>query len=239
MFTTKTTRSQYLTEPMLSSSKKIPIKLKSTSSEKSCDKKEEPAPSTLPSGLYYVPNFITPEESKTFLLELAQNKNWVGVTSSQKSRKVIHYGYIYSYTGGPLQATDPIPDLYQSLWGRIPHNPQFFGSPFFEKGLPEFDQLIINEYVPGQGIAAHTDHTTKFGPVIACITLGSGVEIEFTRPGHESFKIYTEPNSLYIMSGDSRYLWKHAIIQRKSDTVDGKIHHRGTRISLTFREAQV
>ena len=76
---------------------------------------------------------------------------------------------------------------------------------------------------------------TKFGHVIACLTLGSGVEIEFTRPKHESFKIYTEPNSLYIMSGDARYFWKHAISQRKNDKINGKNKPRGTRISLTFR----
>src|SRR6188508_2927469 len=102
---------------MLSSSKKIPIKLKSL------DKKEDPIGT--PSGLYYIPHFITAEESKTFLSELATNSNWVGVTSSQKSRKVIHYGYIYSYTGGPLQTTDPIPDLYQSIWKKVPHDVPF------------------------------------------------------------------------------------------------------------------
>jgi alkylated DNA repair dioxygenase AlkB len=239
------------TIPIKLKTDKIPIKSKTTSIEVDIlpipkvivspwvTKSQEPVPPPLPEGLYYIPNFLTPEESKTFLENLAINEKWVGVSGYKNSRRVIHYGYIYSYAPGgkPLQPTDPIPDFYQEIWARIPQNPQFAGLPFFEKGMPSFDQLIINEYHPGQGIAAHTDHTTKFGPVIACVTLGSGVEIEFTRPGHESFKIYTEPNSLYIMSGDSRYLWKHEIIKRKNDLVGGKTHPRGTRVSLTFRKA--
>ena len=225
---------------------KIPIKLKKTVST-----------GTFPvSGLYYVPNFITPSESETILSELATNKNWVGVTSNKNSRRVIHYGYLYSYKGGPLKSTDPIPSLYDSIRSHIVdicssgspscvfenastafENP-FIGTKKEENIIPTFDQLIINEYLCGQGISPHVDHTHKFGPVIACATLGSGVEIEFTRPEHESFKIYAEPNSIYIMSGDARYLWKHAIIQRKTDCVDGKKRNRGTRISLTFRIAQ-
>lgn len=230
---------------------RIPIKLKNTSPV------EIPVSPQLPSGLYYIPNFITQAESETILSELATNPNWVGVTSSQNSRRVIHYGYLYSYTGGPLQPTDPIPSLYDSIRSRIGtlcsstsplcvfENPSSaFENPFstVEKEIqtsqaPTFDQLIINRYLPGQSISPHTDHTTKFGPVIACLTLGSGVEIQFTRPKHESFKIYTEPNSLYIMSGDARYFWKHGIASKKSDTVDGLNRPRGTRISLTFRQA--
>jgi len=225
-------------------SSKIPIKLKSAS-----EKTITPSAPLLPQGLYYVPNFLTSEESQSFLSELESQKSWVGVTASQKSRRVIHYGYIYSYIGGPLQPTDPIPKLYQSIVTRfkkfITENipPESFKKTFINEGLedppqvPPFDQLIINEYLPGQGISAHTDHTTKFGSIIACITLGSGVEIEFTRPGYDPVKIYVEPNSLYIMSDDARYLWKHAIAQRKSDVVNNKIVQRGTRISLTFREA--
>lgn len=235
---------------------RIPIKLKNTSPVDV--PLSIPVSPQLPSGLYYIPNFITQTESETILSELATNPNWVGVTVAENSRRVIHYGYLYSYTGGPLQPTEPIPCLYDSIRSRIGslcsstsslcvfENPlTAFENPFstVEQEIqtvtsPKFDQLIINKYLSGQGIASHIDHTTNFGPVIACLTLGSGVEIQFTRPKHESFKIYTEPNSLYIMSGDARYFWKHGIAQRKNDTVDGKIRPRGTRISLTFRHAQ-
>ena len=183
-----------------------------------------------PNGLYYFPNFITQSESEKILSELSANKKWVGVTSCKNSRRVIHYGYLYSYAGGPLNPTDPIPSFYDDIISNTVDT-----CPI--DNIPKFDQLIINEYMCGQGITPHIDDTKKFGPIIACVTLGSGIEIEFTRSQHETFKIYVEPNSLYIMSGDARYLWKHGIIQRKTDRVDGKRHCRGTRISLTFRTA--
>jgi alkylated DNA repair dioxygenase AlkB len=180
-------------------------------------------------GLYYIPNFITPEESELFQADLLSNPNWVGVSSNPTSRKVIQYGYTYPYTGGTLQPTTPIPELYQSL---IPRFNAFIKENIDDQDVP-FDQLIINQYLSGQGIAAHIDHTIKFGAIIACVSLGSGIEITFTRTGYDAVKIYVEPNSLYIMSDEARYLWKHAIAQRKSDNNCS----RGTRISLTFREA--
>jgi alkylated DNA repair dioxygenase AlkB len=183
-------------------------------------------------GLYYCKNFLTTEDSKKIHDDFKSNQKWVGVTASQKSRRVIHYGYIYSYTGGPLQKTDAIPDLYSLIVDRF--------ESLVTKVTGEsqkFDQLIINEYVPGQGIAAHTDHTSKFGNVIVCLTLGSGVEIEFTRAGHEPVGLYVEPNSLYVMSGDARYLWKHAICHRKTDLVNNVQVPRGVRTSLTFRKS--
>ena len=51
--------------------------------------------------------------------------------------------------------------------------------------------------------------------------------MEFRR-GDEIIKIYTEPNSLYIMSGDSRYT--HMMRGRKSDPKHGK---RSTRNILS------
>jgi alkylated DNA repair dioxygenase AlkB len=210
-------------------SSKIPIKLK-----KSSDPASAKLISKEVSGLYYCPNFLTPDESKILIDDLKKNDKWVGVSSNKNSRRVIHYGYIYSYTGGPLTPTDPIPDLYKSLIERF----QALIKNIFGDPVPLFDQLIINEYLPGQGISAHTDHTTKFGSIIVCITLISGVEMEFTKQGHPPTNLYVEPDSLYIMSGDARYLWKHAIAQRKNDLVKGINVPRGTRISLTFRTAQ-
>lgn len=181
-------------------------------------------------GLYYYPNFFSTDLAKQLLQELSESKKWNGVMGDEKSRQVIHYGYIYSYTGKnePLTKTDSIPANYMSL----------FDMKNSLEGLPvgwKPDQLIINQYLPGQGIAGHIDHTVKFGPIVVCGTLGGGVEIEFTRAGHETQHVYVEPNSLYIMTGDARYEWKHGIVKRKSDKVKGKTIPRTKRVSLTFR----
>jgi alkylated DNA repair dioxygenase AlkB len=52
---------------------------------------------------------------------------------------------------------------------------------------------------------------------------------------YESKEVYVAPDSLYIMSGEARYIWKHSMLSRKTDMVDGKRIKRGRRISLTFR----
>jgi alkylated DNA repair dioxygenase AlkB len=101
----------------------------------------------------------------------------------------------------------------------------------FEK--TKLNQCIVNKYEPKQGISAHIDKTT-FGPVIVCFTLNSGTTMTFSRMVgdiKEVIEKYVEPNSVYLMTGESRYLWKHEI---KSRLTDNRIK-RKTRISVTFR----
>lgn len=77
-----------------------------------------------------------------------------------------------------------------------------------------FEQLIINEYLPGQQIAYHIDHVTQFGPIVACITVGQAVPIKLKLNDIEK-TINVEAGSMYIMTGDARYKWKHSL---KNDT---------------------
>lgn len=87
-----------------------------------------------------------------------------------------------------------------------------------------FDQVIINEYKPSQGIAPHIDHTGLFGSIIACITIGSSVPITF-RKGDITKKIEIKEGSMYIMTKDSRYKWTHSLTNKSKDI----------RYSITYR----
>jgi len=51
----------------------------------------------------------------------------------------------------------------------------------------------------------------------------------------EQRDLYVAPRSVYIMTGEARYKWKHEMIARKSDIVDGKRVKRERRISITLR----
>lgn len=182
-------------------------------------------------GLYYVPNFLTPEQLNEITQELNQNQSWVGVTKNQNSRKVRQYGYEYVYSGGPPKPTDPIPVMYQLFNNRstLPTELQQILADW------EPNQLLINRYLPGQGISHHTDHLKYFNSIVVGITIGSGIEMEFVKAG-QTVPIYLEPNSLYVMSKDARYKWTHGIRSRNTDTVNGVIINRGLRDSLTYRE---
>jgi alkylated DNA repair dioxygenase AlkB len=179
---------------------------------------------TAPKGLHYIPNFLTKEEAKDIYDQL-QSSTWSSVSPHPNSRRVIHYGWSYPYNGGKLEQTTPIPDMIKPIMAKLSSIEQ----------LKDFkpNQVIVNEYKPGQGIAFHTDDMVKSGPIIVCITVGDGAEMEFSRQGMDNYKVYTEPGSLYIMSGESRNKWKHCMRRRKSD---GR-RPRGTRVSITFREA--
>ena len=176
-------------------------------------------------GLYYVPNAVAPERATHLLKSLLSRDDWFGVSASTKSRRVLQFGYEYNYrTGGVLSPLPPPPPNVQALVTDIIRP---LGIVPDDKVL---NQCIVNKYEPGQGIGAHVDVTT-FDDYICCFTLGSGTEMVFTK-GANKRSLYVSPGSLYIMSGEARYRWKHAMPARKRDKDYGP---RGTRLSVTFR----
>jgi uncharacterized protein (TIGR02452 family) len=68
-----------------------------------------------------------------------------------------------------------------------------------------------------------------FGEVIVCLTVGSGGEIEFDRPGYANHVHYTKRRSAYAMSGEARKDWYHSRKERARD------NQQTTCYSVTFR----
>jgi len=159
---------------------------------------------------------------------LDASKDWFSVSSSENARQVLHFGYMYNYgSGGKLEAA---PEFSKDIaWLRSKIRETHLASAEFA-----LNQCIVNKYLPGQGIAAHTDKNS-FDDCICCVTIGSGATMEFTKNGCDPVTLYTAPRSLYVMSGEARYDWKHGMKSRKSDVVNGEKRLRGTRFSLTYR----
>ncbi|WP_372675343.1 alpha-ketoglutarate-dependent dioxygenase AlkB [Aquicoccus sp.] len=98
------------------------------------------------------------------------------------------------------------------------------------------DQVIVNECLPGQGIAAHIDCRPCFGETIAILSLGSACVMRFEHhPSSRTVDLALQPLSLLTISGEARHAWTHAIPARKSDLIGGEKHLRSRRVSLTFR----
>ena len=97
-----------------------------------------------------------------------------------------------------------------------------------------FDQLLVNEYAPGQGIAKHVDAPHLFRDGIASLTLGSGTIVRFEEVASPTNRVewYAARRSVFLLTGPARYEWRHEIPKRKVDGVWGA---RGRRVSLTFR----
>lgn len=166
-------------------------------------------------GLTIIEEYITEEEEKQ-LLEFINCQPWI----PSLSRRVQHYGYEYNYKP-PYDLSDapPIPDLFLKYGRQIDQ---------------KFNQVIVNEYTPGQGIGKHIDHKRLFGDRIASLSLGSGVAMIF-RSNDLVKEFYIQPRTLIIMEEDARWKFTHEIPSRKSDLVQGKTVPRKTRVSLTFR----
>lgn len=180
-------------------------------------------------GLRYLPNWLD-EAREQGLVARINDQPWL----ADLRRRVQHYGYRYDYKGRKVtadMALGPLPEwllaLADELAGRgvLPRVP---------------DQVIINEYQPGQGIAPHVDCVPCFDHTIASLTLGSGCLLELTKvKSREKRGLFLERRSLLVLSGEARYDWRHAIPARKSDEVDGHILPRGRRLSLTFRNVLI
>lgn len=177
-------------------------------------------------GLVYLPNYITIEQQRA-LIAIIDRQNWI----TDLKRRVQHYGYRYDYRARGLDASSylgELPDWLRLLADRLFKENVFTASP---------DQVIVNEYLPGQGIAAHIDCTPCFKDTIASLSLGSACLMDFSHPPTgRSTSLLLEPCSLVMLNDEARYEWTHGIAPRKSDIIDGIKTTRGRRISLTFRQ---
>lgn len=181
-------------------------------------------------GLFYIENVFAEAIDDKTIQDLDENA-WVSLTTSPNSRCVQHYGYKYNYVTYQInEECDPFPQFlnnYADLLQNICMQLQLIDADY------KFNQCIVNNYNPAQGISPHVD-VTKYGDVIGCFTIGSGATMLFEKKNIVK-EIYVKPNSLYIMSGDARYIWKHSMPSRRSDLLNDEKIHRGRRISITFR----
>lgn len=86
-------------------------------------------------------------------------------------------------------------------------------------------ELFVNSYLTGDGLRQPHDHRSTYDEIIIGVSILSNSKMTFSR-GKKKIKVDLPRRSLYIMSGESRFLYKHGI-------QPGDITKR--RVSLTFR----
>lgn len=173
-------------------------------------------------GFYYIENCIKKNNQDRILKKILKSQ-LVPISNSKNSRQVIHYGYNYDYKNRNITSTTSIPKLYNNLlkiyFKKINKTLNLKLNP------KDFNQLIINRYLKGQGISAHTD-LNLFGNTIVVFSVGGNCQMKFTRKGYDPIIVNVKKGSCYIMSGECRKLWKHEMITHKEND---------PRYSLTFR----
>jgi hypothetical protein len=152
-------------------------------------------------GLRVVENFLS-EELEAQLLESeicqASSSRWEELLS----RRIQHYGLIFNYRTLMLDyatVIPPIPEIVQEkIISRVEEE---LGSFYPDQQIPlKIQQMTVNEYDPGQGIANHigrsettililqllmimtpisVDTDACLGPDLAIVSLGSGVVMTF------------------------------------------------------------
>lgn len=181
---------------------------------------------TIIPGLIYVANYLSPREQTQFLNTIDQ-QIWL----TDLKRRVQHYGYRYDYK---TRSIDPAMYLGALPAWIAPLAERLYADTYIAV-VP--DQVIINEYQPGQGIADHVDCLPCFGDTILSITLGSACVMNYTHIRTKTVvPVLLEPGSLIVMDGEARTLWKHGIPARKTDEYGGWTIVRKRRVSMTFRE---
>ncbi|WOF72436.1 alpha-ketoglutarate-dependent dioxygenase AlkB [Parvibaculaceae bacterium PLY_AMNH_Bact1] len=179
----------------------------------------------LPPGAALIDQFISAEREAA-LLSCIDSVPWL----LDLRRRVQHYGWRYDYKARRVTAgaqLGPLPGWLEPEIGTL------CGRGLFD---PAPDQVIVNEYDRGQGIAPHIDCVPCFGPTIASLSLAGTVEMQFeNKATGERRGVLLGPRSLLCLTGPARFDWRHGIAARKSDPVNGTRVPRKRRISLTFR----
>ena len=152
-------------------------------------------------------DFITEPEEQS-LITMIDSQPW----SNAISRRTQHYGFEYTYktVSDSLKNLGEIPD-----WLNVKHI----------LTDNKINQVIINEYIPGQGIGAHRD-SPIFGDTIIALSLGNDIIMTLDN-------VDTLIKRRSLMTFDRSVL--HGITARKTDVINQKRVVRGRRISITYR----
>jgi alkylated DNA repair dioxygenase AlkB len=179
------------------------------------------------SGLYLYPDFINETKEEQLLNEI-DSHTWI----VDYLRRLQYYGYRneldkpYDLIPFPI----PMPPLIYQLSQEIVEQNILLLQP---------DQVIINEYVPGEGIKPHKDRA-YYENQICGVNLGSGCIMRFIKGKNEEvIDIEIPRRSLYVMQDDARKKWSHGIPPRKKDNINGTLKHRERRVSITYRKVKL
>jgi alkylated DNA repair dioxygenase AlkB len=169
-------------------------------------------------GLSYLDNYVT-EAAEQELVRQIDNESWD--TTWERRRQIYGGGY-----GSATEVRKVIPGWGQELVQRM-----------WQEKLSDrpFDHLLVNEYLPGQGIALHSDYD-PYDRTVVSLSLLSPCVMDFRCPTTNTKTcLLLEPRSLLVLSDAARYEWQHGIARRKSDQWNGIRFRRKRRISVTLR----
>jgi alkylated DNA repair protein (DNA oxidative demethylase) len=176
------------------------------------------APSTLPEGLVYRPEFISAEEEQDLARRIAELPlKPFEFHGFQGNRRTVSFGFQYMFDGSGLRKAEDIPDFLQPVRDRA--------AGLAGVAADSIQHVLLIEYAPGAGIGWHRDRPV-FGDVVG-ISLLAPARLRFRRKQGEKWEraaLIAEPRSAYLLTGPAREQWEHSIPEMDA-----------LRYSITFR----
>lgn len=119
----------------------------------------------VPKGLVVIPEYVSVAEEEA-LITAIDSEAW----DTTIRRRVQHYGFQFEYSKLTVDTERPVKP-FPPKCDELTHR-----SELSDHG---FNQLTINEYVPGIGIASHCDTHSSFTDIIAVVSLGGPINMDF------------------------------------------------------------
>ena len=204
-----------------------------------------------PNTAYYVPDFITDAEEAALLAAVARTPapRWTQLAN----RRLQNWGGVPHPRG---MIAETMPAWLQGYVDRV-NQLGVFQDPVNNDKNVKANHVLLNEYLPGQGIMPHLDGP-MFHPTISTISLGSHTVLNFYKEPEQEGEIQSlsdrlvtsllvRPRSLLVLQDDMYHRLLHGIEENKEDAINdvmcnltncdhiGTTLTRATRISLTIR----
>jgi alkylated DNA repair dioxygenase AlkB len=171
----------------------------------------------LPPGLKLAFDVISPAQEVELLASCARYNLSYYAMDPKNPRSSVSFGFKYDFKDDNFTPCAPIPAEFEAVCA--------IAAEFAGVTPEEVIDCVVNHYEPGSMIQPHVDK--PIFDLIIGLSLGSEVEMVFSKPealGGDRIAVRLPPRSIYLMSGESRHLYRHELP-----------HVPDTRWSITFR----
>ena len=162
----------------------------------------------------YEPEFISEEHAQELIQFLDQE-----TFQTEGKREVASYGEKYKYMGSKSHDTKPIPEVFQSLIGKLNENSGY-----------KLNQILVNKYSgPDALLPKHSDNEYDINPdsEIHTVSIGHSATVKFTsNTTPDLVELSVDNRSMYSMTRSSQNFYKHQIDVNPNNSV---------RYSITLR----
>lgn len=193
--------------------------IEAISSEKSAaDYSMIEKPSPIP-GLRLVENFISDDLHKRFIIQM------------DKGIPEMNNGHYDGYEFEDNEAFDEVfYELTEDVFSKLKR------LNIFSEEKPLKLGCTLVGYKKDGFITRHVDTPLFSGGTVVVISFNSPVVVNFyslKKTVEQQHKIFVPPKSMYVISGEARYDWSHAIL-KDEDTYNSEKFDRGTRYAVLF-----